>query len=79
MTCRVTPIILFAATAALAGCYETATKSQLEDKVVRLQGNSFPARLILERSDSTYDYYRVEADVGVPERYRVRRDDPGIP
>jgi hypothetical protein len=59
----------------LAGCYTTTTKAELDDQVQCLQGNTFPGKLIYERSDEKYDYYRIE-DLGV-RRYRVLRGQTG--
>jgi hypothetical protein len=58
----------------LAGCYSTTTKAELDDLVQRLQGNTFQGKLIYERSDEKYDYYRIE-DLGVRGRYRVPRGE----
>ena len=60
----------------LTGCYTTTTKAELDEQVQRLQGNTFPGRLIHERSDRKYDYYRID-DIGVRGRYRVRRSETG--
>ncbi len=57
----------------LLGCYETTTLEALHQRVQRMRGNSFPGRLIFERSDARYDYYRIE-DIGVRGRYRVSRE-----
>jgi hypothetical protein len=68
----VSKTILLVSLTCLAGCFTTTTKGDLDDKVQRLQGNSFQGKLIHERSDQAYDYYRIE-DLGIRGRYRVPR------